>query len=121
MLDLVIRNASTVDGLNGLRQADVSIRGDRIAGLLPPCSGAEAARVIDATGLTLAPGAIDIHRHGDLMPFSGQPWEEPAQGVTSMVSGNCGFSCAPNAPETFEASRDYAAPILGAMPDFLRA
>jgi N-acyl-D-aspartate/D-glutamate deacylase len=120
MLDWVIRNARTVDGLSGERQADVCVRGERIEALLPPGSGAEAAREVDATGLLLAPGFIDIHRHADLLPLSDQPWSEPAQGLTCMISGNCGFSPAPNSPETFQAAREYAAPILGLIPESLR-
>ncbi len=120
MYDIVIRNANTVDGLNGERLADVCITGEKIAQLLPPGSGAQAAREIDGNGLLLLPGLIDIHRHADLIPFSGQPWDELTQGLTTMISGNCGFSCAPNAPDTFDAVRDYAAPVLGEIPETLK-
>ncbi|MDD3213988.1 MAG: amidohydrolase family protein [Eubacteriales bacterium] len=120
MYDFIIRNAHTVDGVNGERQADVCIAGDRIAALLPPNSGTQAARSIDATGLTLMPGLIDIHRHADLKPFLQEPWDELSQGLTTMISGNCGFSCVPNAPATFDAVRDYAAPILGETPEELK-
>lgn len=117
MFDWAIRNAVVVDGANGERRADVYLKEDRIAAVLAAGTGMEALHDVDAAGFVLAPGFIDIHRHADLMPFSGQPWSELAQGITSMVSGNCGFSPTPNAPESFEAMREYAAPILGSMPD----
>ena len=117
MFDWAIRNARTVDGRHGERMADVCIRGDRIGALLPPGSCAEAARDIDASGLILTPGFIDMHRHADLLPLSDQPWSELPQGITSMISGNCGFSVVPNSPATFQAMRDYVAPMLGSIPD----
>lgn len=119
MFDWIIRGARVIDGLKGEMQADVCLSGDRIAEFLPPGAEAEAARVLDASGLVLSPGFIDIHRHADLLPLSGSPWIELAQGITSMVSGNCGFSPVPNSPETFEAAREYAAPILGLIPEEL--
>ncbi len=118
MFDWIIENALLADSADG-RRADVCLKGDRIAALRPPGSGAEAVRRVDASGLALTPGIIDIHRHADLLPFSGAPWSELAQGLTSMVSGNCGFSPTPNSPATFQAMREYAAPILGPIPDAL--
>ena len=120
MFDWVIENARVVDGVTGEQRADVGLKGERIAAVLPLGSGAEAHRRMDASGLLLTPGLVDIHRHADLLPFSNQPWSELAQGLTSIVSGNCGFSQVPNSPETFEAMREYAAPILGWVPDALR-
>ena len=120
MYDIVIQNARTVDGVNGERQADVCIAKSRIVKIMPPNSGAQAARVIDAKGQLLIPGLIDIHRHADLAPFAQREWDELAQGITTMVSGNCGFSCAPNASVHFDSIRDYSAPILGEMPEMLR-
>lgn len=120
MFDWVIHHARIVDGLSGEQQADLCLQGERIAALLPPDSDVEAVRHLDASGLVLMPGIVDIHRHADLKPFSGQRWFELAQGITSMISGNCGFSPAPNNPETFESMRGYATPILGRIPDAIR-
>jgi N-acyl-D-aspartate/D-glutamate deacylase len=96
--DLVIRNASVIDGTGqAARFADVAIRGDRIAavGTVPEGAGAP---VLDAAGLTLSPGFIDVHTHDDFavvlypeMPF------KVLQGVTTVVVGNCGFGPAPHA------------------------
>ena len=100
MFDWLIQNAHVVDGERGEFQADVALSGERIAAVLPPHSGAQAAHEVDATGLWLMPGIVDIHRHADLVPFAQGPGCELAQGITTMVSGNCGFSPAPNAPQT---------------------
>lgn len=119
MLDWIIRNATVVDGVQGEFQADVAIEGDKIAAVLPVGASVEAAHTLDASGLVLTPGTIDIHRHADLMPVLDQPWSELPQGLTTMISGNCGFSPVPNAPDTFEAVREYALPILGRIPDWV--
>ncbi len=120
MFDWLIQNAHVVDGERGEFQADVALSGERIAAVLPPHSGAQAAHEVDATGLWLMPGIVDIHRHADLAPFAQGPGCELAQGITTMVSGNCGFSPAPNAPQTFDAMRAYAMPILGEIPEAVR-
>ncbi len=100
--DLIIRNGAVVDGSGARRfHADVAISAGKIAALIVPAAAdtATAAREIDATGLVVAPGFIDLHSHSDwvvplpehreiLRPFL-------LQGVTTIVGGNCGFSTAP--------------------------
>ena len=77
-----------------------------------------AGRTVDAAGMWVVPGFIDIDRHGDLTPFYRQPErEELRQGITTFINGNCGFSAAPSAAEHFELLRDYARPIMGTIPD----
>ena len=67
---LLIRNGTVVDGSGApARQADVAVEADRIAAVGPGLVG-EAARVIDAKGLMVAPGFIDIHSHSDLSTTS---------------------------------------------------
>ena len=97
--DLIIRNALLLDGSGGTpRQADVALCGERIAALgapstLAPCPGVPE---LDATGLALAPGFIDVHSHDDQAVFQWQTSEAKlSQGVTSVVVGNCGISLAP--------------------------
>jgi N-acyl-D-amino-acid deacylase len=91
---LLLRNGRLIDG-TGAKAAsgDVLVRGDRIV----EAGGREApetARVIDCTGLTIAPGFIDAHSHSDLQVLEGCR-EKTLQGVTTEVVGNCGFSAYP--------------------------
>ncbi len=92
LLDLVITNARMVDGTGApARAADVGVRDGRIVriGRIAP---ADARQRLDATGLVLAPGFIDVHTHAD--DVAGKPLAENfiRMGVTSIVAGNCGTS-----------------------------
>jgi len=89
--DLVIRNGRVVDGTgNPAFFADVGIRGGRITAV-GRISG-RAKTQLDAKGLTVAPGFIDVHTHAD--EITGQPLAENflRMGVTTVVVGNCGGS-----------------------------
>ncbi len=94
--DLLIRNAKIIDGNNSkMFISDVAIKYDRIKKIAPKILE-QASKVIDASGLTLTPGFIDVHSHDDfallsepLMTFKIQ------QGITTCIIGNCGFSSAP--------------------------
>jgi len=94
--DLLIRNGLVLDGTGAEpRRADVGVRDGRIAavGRLP---GAGAEVTVDAEGLALAPGFIDVHTHDDQAVFSRAGCvPKLSQGVTSVVVGNCGISLAP--------------------------
>lgn len=118
-MDWLIRDAWVIDGVDGEYRADLGIAGDRIVSIQAPGSGMQAKRVLHGGDLVLTPGFIDIHRHGDLVPFRNEPWPELAQGITTMVCGNCGFSLAPSASEFFRAAADYAEPILGSVPNWV--
>ena len=94
--DLLIRNALIIDGARRPRFAgDIGVRGGRIAdiGLL---GEARAEVEIDAHGKIAAPGFIDAHTHDDRL-LGSDPAMTPkvSQGVTSVVTGNCGISLAP--------------------------
>ncbi len=95
--DLVIRGAQVVDGSgrNGYT-ADVEVRAGRISRI--GRSNDDALQQIDADGLVLTPGFIDIHTHYDAQVFW-DPGLSPScyHGVTTVVAGNCGFSIAPTA------------------------
>lgn len=94
--DLLFRNALLIDGSGeAARNADLAIAGGRVVaiGRLDPGS---AAVVRELDGLALAPGFIDVHTHDDRLVLS-QPDMSPklSQGVTTVVTGNCGISLAP--------------------------
>ena len=98
-VDLLITKARLIDGTGGpSRQADLAVRGDRIAriGDRDSIDPASARRVIDAAGLVLAPGFVDSHTHDDFAVI-GEPAMRPkiTQGVTTVIVGNCGISGAP--------------------------
>ena len=94
-LDVLIRGGKLVDGTgNPWRMADVGIRGGRIVEV-GNLAGRQATRVIDAKGLVVAPGFIDIHNHSDdTVVTDGNAESMIRQGVTSMIFGE-GGSAAP--------------------------
>src|SRR6266436_10229808 len=96
--DLVIKNANIVDGSGSQAQrGSVAVAGGKIVALEKALSGGK--RAIDARGLTLAPGFIDIHTHFDAQ-ISWDPLLTPTcwHGVTSVLMGNCGVGVAPCRP-----------------------
>lgn len=109
MLDILIKNGSVLDGLGKPAfKADVGVAEGRIvtlAGEIKP----EAARILDATGLHVAPGFIDPHTHSDF-PLLVDPNAQSKirQGVTTEVVGNCGYSPAPLAGAAMEEMGDKA-------------
>jgi N-acyl-D-amino-acid deacylase len=86
-------------------QLDVAINGSKISGLFKPSDAPKASMTIDATGMMVCPGFVDIHTHSDLYLLQ-NPFAESKirQGVTTELVGNCGSS---------------AAPIVGAARDVL--
>jgi N-acyl-D-amino-acid deacylase len=91
--DLLILDGTVVDGSGAPAfEGDIAIVGDKIA-KIGDLNGAEATRVIDATGLTVSPGFIDLHTHAD-RNIRDNPGVENYlfQGVTTMLVGNCGKS-----------------------------
>ena len=95
--DTVFRGALVHDGTGQPpRHADVAVTGERIAAVLPPGAEASAESIVEAAGLVLAPGFIDAHTHDDRIVLD-HPEMLPkiSQGVTTVVTGNCGISLAP--------------------------
>jgi N-acyl-D-amino-acid deacylase len=94
--DLVVRHGTLIDGTGSARrQADVGIRGARVAAV-GDLSALRGAAEIDASGRIVAPGFIDSHTHDDryLLLDPDMP-AKLSQGVTTVVTGNCGISLAP--------------------------
>ena len=100
MHDLVIRNGTVIDGMGGRPvPADVAVDGGVITAVEP--SVAEPGRrELDATGLAVTPGFVDVHTHYDGQ-VTWDPCSTPSiwHGVTTVVMGNCGVGFAPAAPD----------------------
>jgi N-acyl-D-amino-acid deacylase len=98
--DVVIRGGMVIDGTRMPRyQGDVGIKDGKIA-KIGRLKAHEAKKVIDAAGMNVAPGFVDLHTHYDAQLF----WDPYCtisswHGVTSIVIGNCGFGFAPVKPE----------------------
>ncbi|HZB52710.1 MAG TPA: amidohydrolase family protein, partial [Reyranella sp.] len=98
MFDLVIRNGTVFDGTGALRRvADVAVQDGRIAAVGPELG--KGRREIDAAGLMVTPGFVDIHTHYDGQA-TWDPFVTPSSwhGVTTTVFGNCGVGFAPVRP-----------------------
>lgn len=103
MNDLVIRNATIVDGTGApASSGDVVVDEGKVTDVTPSgASAAKARRVLEANGDLLTPGFVDIHTH-----YDGQVcWDKHVtptswHGVTSIVMGNCGVGFAPVRPGT---------------------
>src|SRR2546429_8845109 len=94
--DALIRNATVYDGSGDPPvRADVALRGDRIAAVGQQLGG-EASAELDATGLAVAPGFIDVHSHDDVAVLVEPEIRcKTLQSVTTEVGGNCGMGVAP--------------------------
>jgi N-acyl-D-amino-acid deacylase len=116
MADFILRGGEVIDGSGRARyRADIAISGDRVAeiGAVGMVAG---AREIDVAGKIVAPGFIDVHTHDDRALFATPKMEAKiSQGVTTVVTGNCGISLAP-------LVLDQAPPppldLIGATADF---
>ena len=121
MLDLVVKDARIADGSGApLVAGDVGVSGARI---VATGKVSEPAReTVDAQGLVLAPGIVDVHTHYDAQ----LTWEQrcspsPALGVTTVVIGNCGFSIAPCPPGQRDLVARNLSEVEGMSLEALRA
>ena len=97
--DILIRGGTVIDGSGKPGEpGDVAVEAGRIAAVGPGLSG-EARRVIDASGLAVTPGFIDIKTHSDfVLPINPKAESKVRQGVTTEIIGHCGYSVAPVLP-----------------------
>jgi N-acyl-D-amino-acid deacylase len=121
MHDLVIRGATVVDGLgHDPIRADVAVKAGRIAAIGE--IGKDASEMVDAGGLALIPGIIDLHTHYDAQVT----WDptlspSPSLGVTTAIMGNCGFGIVPSPPRLHDLIMRNLAVVEGMDLDALRA
>lgn len=114
MYDLLIKGGRIIDGSgNPWIRADIGIIDGRISDILRVQSSAAAAREeIDARGMVVCPGFIDIHSHSDFVLLVNPMAESKVrQGVTTEVIGNCGDSAAPAEGEAAESARKTLAEL----------
>jgi len=114
MYDILIRNGTVIDGSGAAaRVSDVAIAGGSIAAVGKDIQG-PARREVDATGLLVTPGWVDIHTHYDGQ-VSWDPLLSPSSwnGVTTVVMGNCGVGFAPVAP----GKQDFLIQLMEGVED----
>src|SRR5579859_3037408 len=111
MHDILIRGGTLYDGAGTPGVAgDIAIAGDRIAavGRVTGPMTDNARKTIDATGLAVTPGFIDVKTHSDFtLPINPKAESKVRQGVTTEIVGHCGFSVAPALPGKVEELRAY--------------
>ena len=134
-IDLVVKGGILIDGTGADRRpADIAIVDGRISAIAAPGElDGSTAPSLDAGGRIVAPGFIDVHTHDDNAVLVGPDMTAKiSQGVTTVVTGNCGISLAPvqaiDPPPPmnllgnrdafrFETLRDYAAAVDAARPN----
>jgi N-acyl-D-amino-acid deacylase len=94
--DIIIRGATVIDGTGTVRiRADLAVSAERITAI-GDLAGSAGQVELDAKGLVLAPGFIDVHTHDDrALVETPDMAPKVSQGVTTVVAGNCGISLAP--------------------------
>lgn len=114
--DLIIRNAQILDGSGEPAvSADIAIHAGKIAAIGSLATDSSLA-TLDASGLVLAPGFIDVHTHDDLQVIRApEMLPKISQGITTVIVGNCGISASPvslkgNLPDPMN--------LLGTVDDF---
>ena len=113
MKKFIIRNAYVIDGSGTPAfPADVLIEDGTIKAIGKQ-DPQQAGMVIDAHGLTLAPGFINSHSHGDMMAdLDDTFFQEAEQGVTTLIAGMCGISAAPFSMEHLESCLETTATVV---------
>jgi N-acyl-D-amino-acid deacylase len=105
--DILLKGGVVIDGSGAkARRADVAVTGDRIAAI-GDLSAWQAKAALEVSGLVVSPGFIDMHSHSDLaLLINPRAESKLRQGVTTEVTGMCGFSPAPCPPARKQQIRD---------------
>lgn len=126
MYDLLFKNALIYDGSGAPAYiGNVAVSGDKIVYVGSEVPGS-AAKIIDADGLCLAPGFIDVHSHSDQSIFEApQRLHVLRMGATTELAGQCGYSCSPFAPDVEQSVKEFikngTSPCFSSMKEELEA
>jgi len=115
MDDIIIKNGYIVDGSgNPWFKKDIGIK-DKIIEKIGNLNSVKAKLVINARGLIVSPGFIDVHSHSDLwlLMKDNLAKSKVMQGVTTEIVGNCGYSVAPVEEENKDLLKEYITPLMG--------
>src|SRR5215467_1380035 len=106
--DILVRRGVIIDGSGSPGTVgDIALNAGRIVALGPSLAG-DSNKVIDAGGLAVTPGFIDIKTHSDfVLPINPKAESKVRQGVTTEIIGHCGFSVAPVLPGKTQLLADY--------------
>ena len=117
ILDLLIKNGLLIDGTGSPgRLCDVAVSAGLIVAIGQNLE-LQAQRIIDAQGLVVCPGFIDIKTHSDFtLPINPKAESKLRQGVTTEIIGHCGFSVAPCLPDRVKLLADYLNPSAPWLP-----
>ena len=116
--DIIIRGGSVIDGTGAPAfEAGIAVRDGRIAAV--GRIDGDAARTIDAAGSVVTPGFIDVHSHDDIACINMPGMDfKAAQGVTTVVNGNCGAGAAPANERLRQFYARGVSGILGPVEEF---
>jgi N-acyl-D-amino-acid deacylase len=112
--DLVVKNALVFDGQGRSPfEADIGVKADMIQAV-GKIKGSRGKTVIEAKGLAVSPGFIDVHDHTDVSLIVNPKAESVIhQGITTLVSGNCGGSVFPIPDSSYEEDKERAKAVYG--------